>query len=78
MDQDHFAGSFVQRSLRLHEHLGIGAGLHQAILQRVGRIVIIARPEIAQDREDVRVGEERLERPHAARASIFAEANERG
>ena len=74
MYQDDFADGLDEGPLRLHENLRVFRSADKAVLERVGRVVVIARPEIAEDRENVRVSEKRIEGPHAARASIFAEA----
>ena len=73
MHQHDFPQRLAEGPLRLHKNLGVFLSPYETIFQRIRRLIVIARPEIAEDGEDVRIAEKRLKRPHAARPSIFAE-----
>ena len=53
------------RAMRFDQNLGIGVGLHEATLFREWTEIVLARPEIAQDGQQVRITDDGNERPHA-------------
>src|SRR3569833_113021 len=58
------------RMLRLDQHLRLGIGLNQPPLFGKCGLIVLARIEIRDDREDVRIAEKWLKRPHASEISL--------
>src|SRR5438067_12949954 len=53
--------------LRLHQHLRVAISLDQSVLDWEAREIVVARPEIAEHSEDMRIAEKRLKCTHTAR-----------
>jgi hypothetical protein len=65
MEKNDLSQRISRRVLRLNQNLGIRIGPNMTVRHGITRKVVVTRPEVSENREEVRIAEERFERPHS-------------
>jgi hypothetical protein len=63
VQQNYLACQISGGALGLDQHLRLMVGTNQPVLHRVARTIVTARPVVAEDGQQVRIGKNRLEAP---------------